>query len=91
MVLDNYRNAWLGMGFTEADLSNGGSDAFIDAMMLWGTADQVKDGSARAFRGRGDACRDPTGARHWRYRRARCNSRGARGHVTAASVPPSLG
>jgi probable F420-dependent oxidoreductase len=33
MVLDNYRNAWLGMGFTEADLSNGGSDAFIDAMV----------------------------------------------------------
>jgi len=42
MVLDNYRNAWLGMGFTEADLSNGGSDGFIDQMMLWGTADQVK-------------------------------------------------
>jgi probable F420-dependent oxidoreductase len=42
LVLDNYRNAWLEMGFTEADLSNGGSDAFIDQMMLWGTADQVK-------------------------------------------------
>ncbi|PPQ31803.1 hypothetical protein CCS01_16420 [Rhodopila globiformis] len=42
MVLDNYRNAWLGMGFTEADLANGGSDAFIDQMVLWGSADQVK-------------------------------------------------
>ncbi len=42
MVLDNYRNAWLGMGFSEADLSNDGSDSFIDAMVLWGTADQVK-------------------------------------------------
>ena len=42
MVLDNYRNSWLGMGFTEADLSNGGSDAFIDQMVLWGNADQVK-------------------------------------------------
>jgi probable F420-dependent oxidoreductase len=42
MVLDNYRNAWLEMGFTEADLSNGGSDGFIDQMMLWGTADQVR-------------------------------------------------
>ncbi len=49
MVLDNYRNAWLGMGFTEADLSNGGSDAFIDAMVLWGTADQVKDGLRAHF------------------------------------------
>jgi len=42
MVLDNYRNAWLEMGFTEADLSDGGSDSFIDQMVLWGTADQVK-------------------------------------------------
>ena len=49
MVLDNYRNAWLGMGFTEADLSNGGSDAFIDAMVLWGTADQVKTGLKAHF------------------------------------------
>ena len=44
MVLDNYRNAWLGMGFTEADLADGGSDTFIDAMVLWGSADQVKAG-----------------------------------------------
>jgi probable F420-dependent oxidoreductase len=49
MVLDNYRNSWLGMGFTEADLSNGGSDAFIDAMMLWGSADQVKAGLRAHF------------------------------------------
>ncbi len=42
MVLDNYRNAWLGMGFSEAELANGGSDGFIDQMCLWGTADQVK-------------------------------------------------
>jgi probable F420-dependent oxidoreductase len=42
MVLDNYRNAWLHMGFTEADLANGGSDGFIDQMVLWGSADQVK-------------------------------------------------
>jgi probable F420-dependent oxidoreductase len=43
MVLDNYRNAWFGMGFTESDLANGGSDSFIDQMVLWGTADQVKE------------------------------------------------
>jgi probable F420-dependent oxidoreductase len=42
MALDNYRNAWLSMGFTEADLANGGSDAFIDQMVLWGSAEQVK-------------------------------------------------
>nr|WP_294510667.1 TIGR03620 family F420-dependent LLM class oxidoreductase [uncultured Rhodopila sp.] len=49
MVLDNYRNAWLGMGFTEADLANGGSDAFIDQIVLWGTADQVKAGLRAHF------------------------------------------
>ena len=49
LTLDNYRNAWLGMGFTEADLSNGGSDEFIDAMVLWGTADQVKSGLRAHF------------------------------------------
>jgi probable F420-dependent oxidoreductase len=43
MVLDNYRNCWLGLGFTEADLANGGSDRFIDGMVLWGDAATVKD------------------------------------------------
>jgi probable F420-dependent oxidoreductase len=43
MVLDNYRNCWLSLGFTEADLANGGSDRFIDAMVLWGDAAAVKD------------------------------------------------
>lgn len=49
MVLDNYRNAWLEMGFTEADLADGGSDAFIDAMVLWGGADRVKAGLRAHF------------------------------------------
>jgi probable F420-dependent oxidoreductase len=49
MVLDNYRNAWLGMGFTEADLTNGGSDGFIDAMVLWGNAATVKTGLRAHF------------------------------------------
>ena len=49
MVLDNYRNAWLGMEFAEADLANGGSDRFIDQIVLWGTADQVKAGLRAHF------------------------------------------
>jgi len=49
MVLDNYRNAWLGMGFTEADLSHGGSDGFIDAMVLWGDVETVKAGLRAHF------------------------------------------
>jgi len=43
MVLDNYRNCWLSLGFTEADLASGGSDRFIDAMVVWGDATTVKD------------------------------------------------
>jgi probable F420-dependent oxidoreductase len=49
MVLDNYRNCWLGLGFTEAELANGGSDAFIDQMVLWGSPDKVKDGLRAHF------------------------------------------
>jgi probable F420-dependent oxidoreductase len=49
MVLDNYRNNWLRIGFTEADLANGGSDAFIDAMVLWGSAAKVKEGLRAHF------------------------------------------
>jgi probable F420-dependent oxidoreductase len=40
--LPNYRNNWLRMGLTEADLANGGSDKFIDATFAWGTVDQIK-------------------------------------------------
>jgi probable F420-dependent oxidoreductase len=36
MTLTNYRNNWLRIGFTEADLADGGSDKFVDAMVLWG-------------------------------------------------------
>ncbi|HEY6980541.1 TIGR03620 family F420-dependent LLM class oxidoreductase [Reyranella sp.] len=42
MMLPNYRNNWLRLGFTEADLANGGSDRFIDAMVLWGDAAAVR-------------------------------------------------
>jgi probable F420-dependent oxidoreductase len=42
MTLDNYRNSWLEIGFSESDLANGGSDRFIDAMVLWGNEAKVK-------------------------------------------------
>ena len=40
--LPNYRNNWLRMGLTEADLENGGSDRFIDATFAWGTLEAIK-------------------------------------------------
>jgi alkanesulfonate monooxygenase SsuD/methylene tetrahydromethanopterin reductase-like flavin-dependent oxidoreductase (luciferase family) len=49
MVLDNYRNAWLGMGFSEAELANGGTDNFIDQVCLWGSPDKVKEGLRAHF------------------------------------------
>ena len=49
MVLPNYRNNWLRIGFSEADLANGGSDRFIDAMCLWGDAETVKKGLRAHF------------------------------------------
>lgn len=40
--LPNYTNAWLRLGFTEADLADGGSDRLIDALVVWGDVDAVK-------------------------------------------------
>ena len=40
--LPNYRNNWLRMGLSEADLENGGSDKFIDTTFAWGNADRIK-------------------------------------------------
>lgn len=36
MILPNYRNNWLTLGFTEEDLANGGSERFMDAMVVSG-------------------------------------------------------
>jgi probable F420-dependent oxidoreductase len=44
MTLANYRNNWLRIGFTEADLADGGSDKFLDAMVLWGDAATIARG-----------------------------------------------
>src|SRR5499427_7373667 len=49
LLLPNYRNNWLREGFSEADLADGGSDRFIDAMVLWGAADKVKKGLRAHF------------------------------------------
>jgi probable F420-dependent oxidoreductase len=49
MVLDNYRNNWLRLGFTDSELANGGSDRFIDAMVLWGDKAKVQEGLRAHF------------------------------------------
>ena len=42
LPLPNYRNNWLRLGFSEADLADGGSDRFIDAMVAWGDESAIQ-------------------------------------------------
>lgn len=49
MALPNYVNNWLRLGFTDAELADGGSDRFIDAMVLSGDAEAVKRGLRAHF------------------------------------------
>ena len=49
MALPNYVNSWLRLGFTETELADGGSDRFIDAMVLSGDAEAVKRGLRAHF------------------------------------------
>ena len=40
--LPNYFNNLLRLGFTEEDRADGGSDRLVDAIVAWGTLDQIK-------------------------------------------------
>lgn len=72
MVLPNYRNNWLRLGFTEAELENGGNDRFIDAMVVSGTVEQVKAGLHAHFAaGATHVCLQPVHAEgDWAHRDA---------------------
>ena len=78
MTMTNYRNNWLRIGFTEADLADGGSDKFIDAMVLWGDAATIARGLAGAFQRRRQSSLHPAGPRGGRHRGARPNTQRAR-------------
>jgi probable F420-dependent oxidoreductase len=45
----NYRNNWLSLGFSEEELSGRGSDRFLDAMVLSGSATEVRAGLQAHF------------------------------------------
>ena len=49
MPMPNYRNNWLRLGFSEAELDNGGNDRFIDAMVLNGGPENIKRGLRAHF------------------------------------------
>jgi probable F420-dependent oxidoreductase len=40
--IPNYRRNFLRMGFTEADIAQGGSDRVADALLAWGDADAIR-------------------------------------------------
>lgn len=42
MRLDNYRNNWLRIGFTEDEFTGEPSERFLDAMCAWGSADDIR-------------------------------------------------
>ena len=42
LALPNYRNNWIRQGFSEADLAEGGSERFLDAMVAWGDAAAIR-------------------------------------------------
>lgn len=43
MVLPNYCNNWKRLGFTDADIADGGSDKLIDAIVAWGDEKAIAD------------------------------------------------
>ena len=60
MAMTNYRNNWLRIGFSEPDLADGGSDKFIDAMVLWGDAATIARGlTAHLQAGANQVCIQP--------------------------------
>ncbi len=42
LALDNYSNNLRRLGWGDADLADGGSDALVDAVVAWGTADAIQ-------------------------------------------------
>lgn len=43
LSLPNYTNNWLRLGFAESDLADGGSDRLVDALVVWGDADAIRE------------------------------------------------
>jgi probable F420-dependent oxidoreductase len=41
--LPNYTNNLKRLGWTDADIADGGTDALVDAIVAWGTLDQIVD------------------------------------------------
>lgn len=42
LSLENYHRAWRERGFADSDFADGGSDAFIDTLVIWGDDETIK-------------------------------------------------
>jgi probable F420-dependent oxidoreductase len=54
MRLPNYANSVRSLGFTQEDLSNGVSDRLVDALLTWGTEEQLRDALEEQFKAGAD-------------------------------------
>jgi probable F420-dependent oxidoreductase len=43
LALPNYTNNWLRLGFSAADLEDGGSDRLVDALVVWGDEETIRE------------------------------------------------
>lgn len=50
----NYTNNWLRLGFTPDDIANGGSDRLVDALVVWGDFDAIRERVAAHLRAGAD-------------------------------------
>jgi len=46
----NYVHNWLRLGFTHEDIANGGSDRLVDALVAWGTVEDIQERIEAHFR-----------------------------------------
>jgi probable F420-dependent oxidoreductase len=54
LTLPNYTNNLRRFGWTDEDFADGGSDRLVDALIPWGTAEQVAAGIEKHFQAGAD-------------------------------------
>lgn len=47
--IEHYPHRWRGLGFSEEDFANGGSDRLIDAIVAWGDEGKIRGRIAEQF------------------------------------------
>jgi hypothetical protein len=90
--LPNYTNNWKRLGFTDADLADGGSDRFVDAVVAWGDDHAIKSRVEQHLApARPRVSSDPHGRRytHRRWRRLSAAPSDPRG-PQVRQVPPTF-